>query len=682
MAGRVLLEDLTVTLSTDTKKLQDGLRLGQKEVGNFRSAMERTDFRAFKVGAVAVVAGLAVMARGAQQAVKEMDAIADAAAVAGLTASAFQELEFVLGQNGVAANEFASASRRLHSELGKAAEGEAKQAKLFSDLGLAVRDSSGHVRTADQIWSELPDALSRIEDPAIRAAKASELLGRENGVKMATALNMSSDAMNRARAEAVELGAVWSNETVARAADLNDQFEAQSTIIKKNLSSAFAELMPLVVSGAQGMAELARFTAEASHELAVLAGLTERTEREDMLVKAGELAQIEARMRDLGKARGFQADRGWDTTRVDSQLQELRGQKMALDAQIAAYNKQLQYRVTAPTSPEATTPVVKPSESDERAAKALAQRRALLSEEQAHRARVLEAQEAGNVELLEQLEIEERIADLRRSDATPQQIEAEIGLLRERNRQLAETASAEERIAARVKEAEERQALRAAAIDSASKVEQDAIQDMRDSNRAFAQEFSSMLGRMVGESETSFSDIGREFAQMIKAITIQTLVTKPFQTGLEGFLNGATSGKAGDSGSSAFGAAVGQGVRSLFGFAEGGRPPINQDVIVGENGPERVRIMKPAMIEPNGYKGGGQQMPNVVNNVDARPIITVVTEPGMRVTETRRRDEQGKEEIRLMVSAAMQDDAVRRGRGQASIQTVSGSRRTPRPGIS
>ena len=70
------------------------------------------------------------------------------------------------------------------------------------------------------------------------------------------------------------------------------------------------------------------------------------------------------------------------------------------------------------------------------------------------------------------------------------------------------------------------------------------------------------------------------------------------------------------------------GVRSLLGFAGGGRPPINQDVVVGEHGPEIVRIQKPSTVFPTGMNAAGA----------GGPVVNVEMNFSNGVDETRLRE--------------------------------------------
>ena len=82
--------------------------------------------------------------------------------------------------------------------------------------------------------------------------------------------------------------------------------------------------------------------------------------------------------------------------------------------------------------------------------------------------------------------------------------------------------------------------------------------------------------------------------------------------------------------------AGGSFLSSLFGFAEGGTPPINKPSIVGENGPELFVPRTAGTIIPNGGMAGAGAMMNapitnnyITNNisaVDAKSVAQLFAE--------------------------------------------------------
>ena len=113
------------------------------------------------------------------------------------------------------------------------------------------------------------------------------------------------------------------------------------------------------------------------------------------------------------------------------------------------------------------------------------------------------------------------------------------------------------------------------------------------------------------EIETAIlGDIKNGIAGLIKGTsTLGDLLNNVADRFLDVALNQALFGNAG-------GKTVTGGLFSLFGFANGGRPPVGKASIVGEKGPELFVPRTSGTIVPNNKLGGGGST-NVVVNVDA-----------------------------------------------------------------
>jgi hypothetical protein len=113
------------------------------------------------------------------------------------------------------------------------------------------------------------------------------------------------------------------------------------------------------------------------------------------------------------------------------------------------------------------------------------------------------------------------------------------------------------------------------------------------------------------EIETAIlGDIKNGIAGLIKGTsTLSDLLSNVADKFLDVALNQALFGNAG-------GSTVTGGLFSLFGFANGGRPPVGKPSIVGEKGPELFVPRSSGTIVPNNKLGGGGST-SVVVNVDA-----------------------------------------------------------------
>lgn len=75
----------------------------------------------------------------------------------------------------------ASSHRKLTKSMASAQKGTGKQAEAFEALDIAVADSNGNLRDSDQVWNEVIQKLSLVENETEREALAMDLLGKSAG---------------------------------------------------------------------------------------------------------------------------------------------------------------------------------------------------------------------------------------------------------------------------------------------------------------------------------------------------------------------------------------------------------------------------------------------------------------------------------------------------------------------
>jgi|GEM_PF-6717612 len=84
----------------------------------------------------------------------------------------------------------------------------ASSANALKSLGVEVKDSTGNLRPFTEIMVQVSSGLSRIQDPADRAATLVEIFGKRGGPQMAALLEQGSDAVRGLETRIRELGGV------------------------------------------------------------------------------------------------------------------------------------------------------------------------------------------------------------------------------------------------------------------------------------------------------------------------------------------------------------------------------------------------------------------------------------------------------------------------------------------
>lgn len=214
------------------------------------SAFERTASKAgkgvMKAGAVMTAAGAAVGAATfgiAKSTAEYGDKMIKTSRMVGMSVEEFQKLAYAAEYSGVGIDELSMGIVKFNKTISDAANGSGKAGQIFKDLGINIRDQEGNLRKPNEIFEEVAEIFSRVEDGAVKTALAQELAGR-SGAKMINLLNTGKEGLATMGDEAERMGFVLSEETNIACEKFNDDVNR----IKKGTSGLFmilgASLVP------------------------------------------------------------------------------------------------------------------------------------------------------------------------------------------------------------------------------------------------------------------------------------------------------------------------------------------------------------------------------------------------------------------------------------------------------
>lgn len=205
-------------------------------------------------GAAVAAAGAAMwtMTKGAADA---YDAVNDLSNRLGITTEFISQMNHAAQMNGVTTQEMGVSLKMLSVKLGEASAGAGPAADAFDALGVKVRDSNGHIKSAEQIMPELADAFSKLGSASERAALAQDIFGRQ-GTALIPILSGGSAGLAELNAEAEKFGLVISTQAADNAAEMNDAIDRMKGSATGLRNSFAEELFPIFSSGFNSMANL------------------------------------------------------------------------------------------------------------------------------------------------------------------------------------------------------------------------------------------------------------------------------------------------------------------------------------------------------------------------------------------------------------------------------------------
>jgi hypothetical protein len=198
------------------------------------------------LGAAATV-GAAALFGVATKSAEAADRIDKLSQKIGLSRKGFQEWDFIASQSGMSVEVLQSGFKTLSGIMVDASEGGTLATKAFADLGVSVEDSTGNLKSQEQMFNETIMALQGMEEGPKKAALANDLLGK-SASELAPLINGASGSIEEMRKKANDLGLVLSDETVDAGVKFTDSIDQAKRSMGAMVTNIGASVMPMFQS--------------------------------------------------------------------------------------------------------------------------------------------------------------------------------------------------------------------------------------------------------------------------------------------------------------------------------------------------------------------------------------------------------------------------------------------------
>ena len=211
-------------------------------------------------------------AKAAVQAVKDLagalkDAAVDSAAYADdiltlsttthLSTDTLQEFQYMSQLVDVDLNTVTGSLTKLTKNMSAAAGGSKSTTEAFNAIGVSVSDSNGNLRSAEDVFYDVIDALGKMDNETERDAAAMAIFG-----KSAKELNPLIDAGTGAIAafaeEAHATGYVLDGETLDSLGAVDDSFQRMKTTMTATRNQIVAQFAPALAEGGNQLLSFAQ----------------------------------------------------------------------------------------------------------------------------------------------------------------------------------------------------------------------------------------------------------------------------------------------------------------------------------------------------------------------------------------------------------------------------------------
>lgn len=262
------ISKLSVKLTADTGKFVQGMNKGSKGVNKLGKSAGGISPAMMGIGAAVAVAtaALAALAVGIAKvnaAFERMDKAAKAAKSIDIAAQTLQGFQHAASLAGVEGAQMTKAFQKMQKGIGEAAQGIGTAKIAFEELGMSTLEMQQ--LSPDEQFLKISEALSKIEDPAKRAALATQVFGRA-GADLLPLINQGSDAIAKQVAELERLQGPMSDIDFTNIEDANDaatRFGLTVEGVWNQLAAAIAPAKEIVFDTlTEAGSELANFISE------------------------------------------------------------------------------------------------------------------------------------------------------------------------------------------------------------------------------------------------------------------------------------------------------------------------------------------------------------------------------------------------------------------------------------
>lgn len=241
-AGNSIIGALRVDLGLNSAQFTEGLKQATGALGKFGVQLTYS--------LNGIVDKIGELAKALPEAIKgsidHADALSKAAQKAGVTVEALSRLSYAAQFSEIDLDTLTSTLGKLSKNMADAAtNATGPVATAFKALGVSVTDSSGHLRDAGAVFTDVAEKFSKLPDGATKTALAIQIFGKA-GAQLIPVLNEGADGLKAYADEADRLGITISTKTADAANKFNDTLTKVQAEIDGIVNQLAADLLPLL----------------------------------------------------------------------------------------------------------------------------------------------------------------------------------------------------------------------------------------------------------------------------------------------------------------------------------------------------------------------------------------------------------------------------------------------------
>ena len=228
-------------------KLGINLPQGAKDALNGMQGLSAGTVAAMATAAAAIAAIVAVVKELGQvtlEVAAQVDEYLSESAITGVPTAMLQAWDYAAPLIDTDAETIKGAMTKITQAMGEAASGSESAQEKFSALGVSIYDETdGSLRSAEEVFYDVVDALGQMQAGAERDTVAMELMGK-SAQELNPLINAGSDAIRKYGEEAMATGYILDEEQIRKLGEVDDAYQKLQLQIEANRRQLAADFAP------------------------------------------------------------------------------------------------------------------------------------------------------------------------------------------------------------------------------------------------------------------------------------------------------------------------------------------------------------------------------------------------------------------------------------------------------
>lgn len=247
------LLNLAAKLTLNDDGFKRGVSSAEKTGKGLSDSLQKTfskikTFAATALSGAAIKKGIDMMRDLVNEVAAAGDRIDKQSQALGMSRKAFQEWDYILGQNGASIDSLGVSMKTLNSTILSAADGSEEANESLVRLGLNYVEL-GKMDPEKQ-FEEVVRAFQKMPAGAQKSALAVKMFGR-NGMELLPLLNQADTSIDELRQRAEELGLIMSDDAVDAAVVYGDSLDDLQRTFNSFKYAVGSKILPTLTTGIQ-----------------------------------------------------------------------------------------------------------------------------------------------------------------------------------------------------------------------------------------------------------------------------------------------------------------------------------------------------------------------------------------------------------------------------------------------